>query len=132
FETGELEVLVNCMVLTEGFDEPSASCAIIARPTKSAALYVQMVGRVLRKHPSKRDALVLDVVGASAEHRLATLSDLTSRRVKEVQPGESLAEAAARERKQGNPNLANYVVNTDDVDLFHRSPSVWLSTNEGI
>lgn len=132
FETGELEVLVNCMVLTEGFDEPSASCAIIARPTKSAALYVQMVGRVLRKHPGKRDALVLDVVGASAEHRLATLSDLTSRRVKEVQPGESLAEAAARERKQGNPNLANYVVNTDDVDLFHRSPSVWLSTNEGI
>lgn len=132
FETGDLEVIVNCMVLTEGFDEPSASCAIIARPTKSAALYVQMVGRVLRKHPSKRDALVLDVVGASHEHRLATLADLTSRRVEEIQPGESLLEAATRERRQGNPNLANYVVNTDDIDLFHRSPSVWLKTYEGV
>lgn len=132
FETGELEVIVNCMVLTEGFDEPSASCAIIARPTRSAALYVQMVGRVLRKHPSKRDALVLDVVGASQDHKLATLADLTSRRVEEIAPGESLLEAAARERKRGNPNLANYVVNTDDVDLFHRSPSVWLKTYEGI
>lgn len=132
FETGELEVIVNCMVLTEGFDEPSASCAIIARPTRSAALYVQMVGRVLRKHPSKRDALVLDVVGASQDHKLATLADLTSRRVVEIIEGESLMEAATRERKRGNPNLANYVVNTDDVDLFHRSPSVWLKTYEGV
>jgi superfamily II DNA or RNA helicase len=132
FASGELEVIVNCMVLTEGFDEPSASCAIIARPTKSAALYVQMVGRVLRKHPSKRDALVLDVVGASQDHKLATLADLTSRRVPEVEPGESLMEAATRERKRGNPNLSNYVVNTDDVDLFHRSPSMWLKTYEGV
>lgn len=132
FETGELEVIVNCMVLTEGFDEPSASCAIIARPTRSAALYVQMVGRVLRKHPGKRDALVLDVVGASQDHKLATLADLTSRRVEQIIPGESLLEAVTRERKRGNPNLANYVVNTDDVDLFHRSPSMWLKTHEGV
>lgn len=132
FETGELEVIVNCMVLTEGFDEPSASCAIIARPTQSAALYVQMVGRVLRKHPSKRDALVLDVVGASHDHKLATLADLTSKRVPEIQEGESLAEAATRERKRGNPRLADYVVSTDDIDLFHRSPSMWLKTYEGV
>ncbi len=132
FESGELEVIVNCMVLTEGFDEPSASCAIIARPTRSAALYVQMVGRVLRKHPEKRDALVLDVVGASQDHKLATLADLTSRRIEEVEPGESLMEAATRERKRGNPRLAGYVVGTDDVDLFHRSPSVWLQTYEGV
>jgi superfamily II DNA or RNA helicase len=132
FQSGDLEVIVNCMVLTEGFDEPSASCAIIARPTKSAALYVQMVGRVLRKHPGKRDALVLDVVGASQDHKLATLADLTSRRVEVIEPGESLMEAATRERKRGNPNLAQYVVTTDDVDLFHRSPSMWLQTHEGI
>jgi superfamily II DNA or RNA helicase len=132
FESGEIDVIVNCMVLTEGYDEPSASCAIIARPTKSAALYVQMVGRVLRKYPGKRDALVLDIVGASHEHRLATLADLTSRRIEMIEPGESLAEAAVRERKRGNPKLSGYVISSDDIDLFHRSPSVWLTTNEGI
>jgi len=132
FGTGELDVIVNCMVLTEGFDEPRASCAIIARPTRSPALYVQMVGRVLRKFPGKTDALVLDVVGASLDHKLATLADLTSKRIKEILPGETLAEAAIREKKEGNPNLAGYVVDMQDVDLFHRSPSMWLQTYEGV
>lgn len=132
FAEGEIQVLVNCMVLTEGYDEPKASCAIIARATRSPALYVQMVGRVLRKFPGKTDALVLDVVGASMNFKLATLADLTSRRVVEILPGESLAEAAIREREAGNPNLANYVISTRDVDLFHRSPSAWLTTYEGV
>jgi superfamily II DNA or RNA helicase len=132
FASGEIDVIVNCMVLTEGFDEPSASCAIIARPTRSAALYVQMVGRVLRKHPGKTTALVLDVVGASQDHKLATLADLTSKRIKEIREGETLAESAIREREEGNPSLANYVVTTADVDLFHRSPTVWLTTDAGV
>jgi len=132
FNEGDIDVIVNCMVLTEGFDEPRASCAIIARPTRSPALYVQMVGRVLRKFPGKTDALVLDVVGASLDHKLATLADLTSKRIKEILPGESLAEAAVREKKEGNPNLAGYVVTMEDVDLFHRSPSMWLTTYEGV
>lgn len=132
FGDGDLDVIVNCMVLTEGFDEPRASCAIIARPTRSAALYVQMVGRVLRRFPGKTDALVLDVVGASLDHKLATLADLTSKRIKEILPGETLAEAAIREKKEGNPNLAGYVVDMEDVDLFHRSPSMWLTTYEGV
>lgn len=131
FSAGELEVIVNCMVLTEGFDEPSASCAIIARPTRSPALYVQMVGRVLRKFPGKIDALVLDVVGASKDHRLATLADLTSRRVPDVREGESLVEAAIREKEEGNPSLTGYVVSSADVDLFHKSSSVWLKTYAG-
>lgn len=132
FADGDLDVIVNCMVLTEGFDEPRASCAIIARPTRSPALYVQMVGRVLRKFPGKTDALVLDVVGASLDHKLATLADLTSKRIKDILPGETLAEAAIREKKEGNPNLAGYVVGMEDVDLFHRSPSMWLTTYEGV
>lgn len=132
FASGDVQVIVNCNVLTEGFDEPSASCAVIARPTRSPALYVQMVGRVLRKHPGKYDALVLDVVGASADHRLATLVDLTSQRVREVQEGETLAEAAIREKETGNPDLSRYTVSARDVDLFHRSPSAWLRTYAGV
>jgi superfamily II DNA or RNA helicase len=131
FTTGEIELLVNCMVLTEGFDEPSASCVIIARPTASAALYVQMVGRVLRKFPGKTEALVLDVVGATEDHRLATIADLTDREIK-LRDGETLATAAIREREEGNPSLANYVISSRDVDLFKKSPATWFRTHEGV
>jgi hypothetical protein len=124
--------LVNCQVLTEGFDAPRAQCAVIARPTTSAALYVQMVGRVLRPYPGKDRALVLDVVGASEDHRLATISDLTTRRIERIAEGESLREAVERERKRKNPKFTNYVLDVDEFDLFHRSRAVWLQTYDGV
>lgn len=132
YRAGSVQVLVNCMVLTEGFDAPRAQVAVIARPTKSAALYVQMVGRVLRPFPGKGDALVLDIVGASREHRLVTLADLTSKRVTEVREGESLMEAVQREKEARNPALRDYVVTYEDVDLFKRSRANFLQTHEGI
>lgn len=131
FKAGEIQVLSNCMVLTEGFDEPEASCCVIARPTKSASLYVQMVGRVLRPFPGKTDALVLDVVGASEEHELATLADLSSRRVDKVEPGETLTGAARRLKKAGHPALVGYV-DHKKVDLFDRSSSMWSKTEAGL
>jgi superfamily II DNA or RNA helicase len=132
FKAGRIQVLVNCAVLTEGFDAPIASCAVIARPTLSAALYVQMVGRVLRPYPGKTNALVLDVAGASEMHPLATLADLSSRRLDEVHEGESLTEAVRRERERGNPALADYVVDSYEVDLFRRSEALWLQTHQGV
>jgi DNA repair protein RadD len=67
-ERGEIDVVVNCAVLTEGWDSPAVSCLILARPTKSLGLFRQMVGRVLRPHPGKTDALVIDHAGAVHEH----------------------------------------------------------------
>ena len=64
FQAGSVKVLCNCMIFTEGFDEPSASCLILARPTKLLTMYRQMVGRVLRPHPGKGDAIILDHSGA--------------------------------------------------------------------
>jgi superfamily II DNA or RNA helicase len=75
-KTGDTYVVVNCAVLTEGFDEPSISCVIVARPTKFHGLYVQMVGRGTRLHPGKKDLLVLDIVGASNRHELVGVVDL--------------------------------------------------------
>lgn len=74
--TGDIQVVTNCAVLTEGFDEPSISCVVVARPTKFHGLYVQMVGRGTRKHPGKTDLLVLDVTGASERHDLIAVVDL--------------------------------------------------------
>jgi len=65
---GEVELVSNWMVLTEGIDLPDLSCLILARPTRHMGLYRQMVGRGLRPAPGKTDCLVLDHAGAVFEH----------------------------------------------------------------
>lgn len=75
-KTGETQWVTNCAVLTEGFDEPSIGCVLVGRPTRFHGLYVQMVGRGTRKHPTKRDLLVIDIVGASQRHELVGVVDL--------------------------------------------------------
>ena len=57
---GSLTLVSNAMVLTEGVDVPRVDCIVLARPTKSAGLYLQMAGRGLRTFPGKRDLLLLD------------------------------------------------------------------------
>ena len=71
------QVLASVGVLTEGFDEPSISCAIMARPTASRGLFIQMSGRIVRLFPGKDDALLLDVVGATDGMSLCDITDLT-------------------------------------------------------
>ena len=61
FRDGKIRVLINCLVLTEGFDCPCIDAMIVARPTKSGLLIQQMVGRGLRKSPGKKDCLILDL-----------------------------------------------------------------------
>ncbi len=68
FATGELQVLVTVDVVSEGFDIPAASCAILLRPTASLGLYLQQVGRVLRPAEGKAAAIVLDHVGNVHRH----------------------------------------------------------------
>ena len=65
---GDLDLVTNCMVLAEGWDQPDVSCCILARPTRHMGLYRQMVGRTLRPFPGKADALVLDHAGAVFAH----------------------------------------------------------------
>ena len=74
--SGALEVVTNCNVLTEGFDEPRIDCILMARPTHSRLLYAQMVGRGTRLHPEKADLLVIDVADNSRTHTLAGLHAL--------------------------------------------------------
>ena len=63
-------MLVNVAIATEGFDLPDASCIVIARPTKSLSLYLQMVGRGLRPKKDGGDCLILDLAGNALEHGL--------------------------------------------------------------
>jgi superfamily II DNA or RNA helicase len=69
--SGEIEIVTNCMVLTEGWDMPEVGCCILARPTRKMGLYRQMIGRVLRPAPGKTDAIILDHSGAVYRHGFA-------------------------------------------------------------
>lgn len=68
FAAGAIQVLVTVDVVSEGFDIPAASCAILLRPTQSLGLYLQQVGRVLRPAPGKDAAIILDHVGNVHRH----------------------------------------------------------------
>lgn len=86
--SGETQVVHGVGVLTEGFDEPTCDVVVVARPTRSAPLYQQMVGRVLRPDltlpaEAREKALILDVVGAGAAHDLRSLIDLSPERKRE-------------------------------------------------
>lgn len=61
YQSGEVQFLINCALLTEGWDAPHTSCVAICRPTKSRALYAQMVGRGTRIYPGKKNLLVIDL-----------------------------------------------------------------------
>jgi|GEM_PF-2596099 ATP-dependent helicase IRC3 len=62
FRSGTLRFLSNFGVLTEGFDDPSIECVLLARPTTSPLVYSQCLGRGLRSHPGKRVCTVIDIV----------------------------------------------------------------------
>ena len=68
FKAGRIRFLFNANLLTTGFDAPHIDCIIMLRPTKSTGLYVQIMGRGLRKHQSKDNTLVLDFAGNIERH----------------------------------------------------------------
>jgi len=76
FREGSSKVLTNCAVLTEGFDEPGIGCLVLARPTQSPLLYMQMVGRGTRPAPGKHALKVIDVADRSERFELMNLSRL--------------------------------------------------------
>lgn len=95
FASGDVQVVCNCGVLTEGFDDPGVEVIVMARPTKSRALFTQMVGRATRTLPgvvdgcedadaramaiaasAKPSCEVIDFVGVTGRHKLVTALDI--------------------------------------------------------
>jgi superfamily II DNA or RNA helicase len=145
---GEIQVVHNCGVLTEGFDEPTVSCVVNARPTQSAPLYQQMVGRGLRPDlslpPEQRgDCLVLDVVGVSRSHNLRTLIDLSEREDAPEEMNDDLSlmeledllqqeESEAADEAGIEPEEYYGAVTAEDFDPLARTGiGAWLQTSGG-
>lgn len=69
FRNGEIKILCNVDLISEGFDVPDCECAILLRPTKSLTLYIQQSMRCMRYKPTKT-AVIIDHVGNYARHGL--------------------------------------------------------------
>jgi len=79
FRRGDVELLLNYGVLTEGFDDPSILCVLLARPTTSPLVYNQCLGRGLRPAPNKTHCTVIDIVDRSThqlQYGVSELADL--------------------------------------------------------
>lgn len=111
FKSGEVQVLANVGIATEGFDCPDAEVVIMGRPTQSRSLYTQMVGRVTRPLPGVIDqlhsayerreaitdsckpaAIVLDFVGNCGKHKLMTTADILGGKYDDETVKEALAD----------------------------------------
>ena len=62
FKSGQIKVVINVSVLAVGFDYPELDTIVLARPTKSLALFYQIVGRAIRPYPNK-ESWIVDLSG---------------------------------------------------------------------
>lgn len=147
FRDGLVQVLVNCMVLTEGTNLPMATVAVMARMTLSESLYIQMAGRVLRRHPGKTRALILDVVGVTGRHSLMNPVNLFGESLRELEDVGLVDIDKPEEEQAAEDDLMladdGAVAETDEpmwvegetesveIDLFGRSESAWQTTYAG-
>lgn len=138
--TGDVRVVANCAVLTEGFDEPSVSCIVVARPTMNESLYIQMVGRGTRclgldikesKERGKHDVLIMDMVGCSDQLTLDAVVELGGR------PGGTTSSGDVAAEDSEKPIGAEVPYGVEDGDLIartvklHRSICRWAELPAG-
>jgi superfamily II DNA or RNA helicase len=101
--SGEIEVVTNCMVLTEGWDMPDLGCIVLARPTKQMGLYRQMIGRGLRPAPDKTNCIVIDHSGAT--YRLGFAEDYVEWTLDPDRHAENPAHDARKGDRPGGPKI---------------------------
>ena len=89
FRNGKFPVLINCGVFTEGTDIPNIDCIVLARPTRSRNLLIQMIGRGMRLHSGKQNCHIIDMV-AGLETGVVTTPTLFG-----LDPNEIVSEASA-------------------------------------
>jgi superfamily II DNA or RNA helicase len=129
---GTLDALVSCMVLTEGFDEPSVDCVILARPTKSKVLFFQAIGRGLRLSPltGKQDCLLIDAACASKRHSLLSLAAQMGL-LAHVADGQLQEEREASGSEQQDREEAEGSYRVRTLDLTACEPLHWVQTPKG-
>lgn len=127
FSEGKIQVLTNCNLLTEGYDEPSISCVLMARPTRSLALYTQAVGRGTRLYPGKEDCLIIDFTDSC--HDLCSFAMLEGLAQENKPDAMRTQHLASQEQRLPQSSQATYK-STEDLDLFKRSNFAWIQIKD--
>ncbi len=131
FHGREVDVLCNCMILTEGFDEPALDCIIMARPTKSTTLFTQMIGRGTRVFPGKQDCLILDLADVAGRHKVAQLPDLVGlKKEYELDGKKTITQLVGLEKREMARMIMGRGISSSDVNLFMGSELAWVSAND--
>lgn len=105
FERGEINVLCNALLLTEGWDCPSVDCVVMLRPTKQRGLYCQCVGRGTRLAPGKTELLLLDFLWLTERHQLCRPAHLMAKSDEVAQAMTRRLEEAAADPMQTEIDL---------------------------
>jgi ATP-dependent helicase IRC3 len=160
FRRGDFPVLLNCGVFTEGTDIPNIDCVLLARPTKSRNLLVQMIGRGMRLHPGKDNCHIIDMVSALSTGVVSTptlfgldpadivekastkdMMELKERKEDESKREEATADVAARPlsaKLPGSITFTDYdsvhdlIADTSSDHVIRRmSEFAWVAAGEG-
>ncbi len=129
FKEGQIRVLLSCQILTEGFDEPSITSLIMARPTCSKTLYMQMIGRGSRKHPGKAHCKVLEFTDNAFD--VCCLEDLIEAKVNgfKRKEGESLKHMMQRAKKELEATGGEVIVEKVSIilknSIYERPATPW-------
>jgi ATP-dependent helicase IRC3 len=126
FHNGDIKVLTNCNLLTEGYDEPATDCLLMARPTKSTGLYIQMAGRGTRLYPGKQDCLVIDFT--DSRHDVCMLGTLAGFNLKQGQSIRQAIEEQEKRQSRSKELLTTVSATTQSFDVFDKSVFRWIQT----
>jgi superfamily II DNA or RNA helicase len=118
YATGETRILTNYAVLTEGFNAPSTSCIILARPTQSSLVVTQAIGRGSRLAAGKEDCLILDILDVTIGKDLFSAASLAGLPVNFDAQGKDLFKTAQRldELKKLDPASARHALDAATVE----------------
>ena len=128
FANGQISVIVNVGVLTEGFDEPSLEAIILAKPTRSTLLYTQIVGRGTRLFEGKEHCIIIDIADTTKGKKPIGLPTLLGMPPDFDLQGQSLTEVAEKfeELESYCPGEAVRVLNPSDIDVAYTRINLFM------
>ena len=128
FAKGQISVIVNVGVLTEGFDEPSLEAIILAKPTRSTLLYTQIVGRGTRLFEGKENCIIIDIADTTKGKKPIGLPTLLGMPPDFDLQGQSLTDVAEKfeELEAYCPGEAVRVLNPDDIDVAYTRINLFM------
>lgn len=140
FKNGQIDIIVNVDIFSEGFDCPDIEFIQLARPTKSLVKYLQQVGRGLRPTANKEKCIILDNVGSHLEFDLPNadrdwnveFEGVNTTRKKKV-PSDHLSDITSKERnyEEGSDDLC-LIDNVEGIAPKNESGYIWTTEDDNL